>query len=312
MASQTLAEAAKLINNEIAQGVAEDIVTTNPIFNVLPFNPYAGQAIITNREATLGDAQFLAIDGTITAKAASTYVQSTFTATKIIGDAEMDGLVQAQSTSAGVDQLAIEVSAKAKSIGRQFQNGMAQGDGVSPNMHSLHTLCDPSQYTTASAGQALTFELLDELLDLVKAKDGVVDFIMMPGRTLRSYRTLVRSLGGVDEKIAFEMPNGQTLHVSSYMSVPIFQNDYLSTTETANGAALTGGTLTSVYAGCVDDGSNKIGVAGIHPESVPAGIVVEPIGAMETKDSQIVRVKQYTNFALFNRRGLARLTSINN
>ena len=37
-----------------------------------------------------------------------------------------------------------------------------------------------------------------------------------------------------------------------------------------------------------------------------------PIGASETKDQELVRVKWYTNFALFNRRGLARLPSINN
>ncbi len=53
-------------------------------------------------------------------------------------------------------------------------------------------------------------------------------------------------------------------------------------------------------------------MAGIHPIAVPAGVVVEPIGAMETKDTSIWRVKQYANFASFNRRGLARLTSINN
>jgi hypothetical protein len=62
----------------------------------------------------------------------------------------------------------------------------------------------------------------------------------------------------------------------------------------------------------VDDGTRSIGVSGIYPAGVPAGVQVEPIGAMENKDSQLVRVKQYANFVNFNRRGLARLTSINN
>jgi hypothetical protein len=312
MATQTLAEAKKFINDEIVSGVVEDVITTNPIWNVMPWTGYAGQAILVNREDTLGDAQHLAVGGTITAKAASTAVQTPFTAVTTIGDAEMNGLVQAQSLSGGVDQLMAEVSSKAKSVGRLLQTGIASGTGTSPQLHSVHTLTDASQYTTASAGQALSFELLDELLDLVKAKDGEVDFLMLPGRTLRSYRTLVRALGGINETMAFTMPNGRTRNVDIYNNIPMFQNDYLSVAETANGAALTGGALSSVYAGCFDDGTSKIGISMIHPEGVPVGIDVQQVGVAETKDETITRVKSYSNFTNFNRRGLARLTSINN
>lgn len=312
MATQTLVEAAKLINNEIVQGVAEDIITTNPFFSAIPFTGYEGQAIVINRENALGDAQHLAVGGTITAKAAATFTQVTFTAVTTIGDAEMNGLVQAQSSGAGVDQLAIEVSSKAKSVGRLLQTGIATGSGVSPQLNSLHTLVDASQFTTASAGQALSFALLDELLGLVKAKDGEVDWLLMPARTLRAYKVLVRALGGVNEVMTFTMPNGTTRTVSVYEGIPIFQNDFLSVVETANGAALAGGALTSVYAGVWDDGSQKVGVSMIHPIATPAGIVVENIGAAEAKDEQIVRVKAYANFAQFNRRSTARLTSINN
>ena len=312
MATQTLVEAAKLINNEIVQGVAEDIITTNPIWNAIPWTGYEGQALLVNRENALGDAQNLAIGGTITAKAAATFTRIPFSAVTVIGDAEMNGLVQAQSKGAGVDQLAIEVSSKAKSVGRLLQGGIATGTGSDPQLNSLHTLVDAAQYTTASAGQAISFALLDELLNLVKAKDGMVDWLMMPARTLRAYKVLVRALGGITEVMPFTMPNGTSRNVSVYEGIPIFQNDWLSVAETANGAALSGGALTSVYAGVWDDGSQKVGVSMIHPIATPAGIVVENIGAAEAKDETIVRVKTYANFASFNRRGVARLTSINN
>jgi hypothetical protein len=310
MATQTLAEASKLIQDDLIAGVAEDIFTTNPIYNVLPFMGYDGQGFIHNREDTLGDSQLLSVGGTITAKAPSTSSQQVFTSTKVIGDAEMDGLVKAQS-SGGVDLLANEISSKAKSVGRKIQAGIATGTGTLPELNSMHSLCDASQYTTASAGQDLSFELLDELLDLVKSKDGEVDFLVAPGVILRKYRALVRSLGGVTETIAFDMGDGRTRNIDVYNNIPFFQNDYLSTTETANGAALTGGNLASVYAGCVDDGTAKTGFAMIHPSSVPAGLQVEQVGVAETKDEEIVRVKAYVNAALFNRRGLARLTSLN-
>tara|TARA_R110002096_G_scaffold171144_2_gene343857 strand:- start:669 stop:1607 length:939 start_codon:yes stop_codon:yes gene_type:complete len=312
MATQTLAEAQKLIQNDLISGIVEDIITTNPIWQVMPWTGYTGQAIIVNREETLGDTQHLAVGGTITAKAASANVQNTYTAVTTIGDAELNGLVAAQSASAGVNQMAVEISSKAKSVGRKLQQGMATGTGTSPQLHSLDSLCDASQYTTASAGQALSFELLDELLDLIKAKDGEVDYLMMPARTVRSYRALVRALGGVNETIAFDMGNGRSRNIDVYNGIPVFQNDYLSVAETANGAALTGGALTSIYGGCFDDGSSKIGMSMLHPEGSAMGFDVAMVGEAETKDNTIARVKSYSNFVNFNRRGLARLPSINN
>lgn len=312
MTTQTLAEAQKLINNDLVSGVIEDVFTTSPVFGRIPWFGYDGQALLLNRENALGDAQHLAVGGTITAKAAATFTQTPVTAITIIGDAEMNGLVRAQSSSAGVDQLAIEVSSKSKSIGRLIQTGIATGTGVSPQMNSLHTQCDASQYTAASAGQALSLALIDQLLDKVKAKDGQVDWIMMPFRTLSSFKTLVRASGNAMEAKVLTMPDGTTRTMYMYEGIEIFQNDYLSIAETANGAALTGGALTSVYAGVWDDGSNRLGVGLIYPNGTPMGIAVEDIGASETKDERIVRVKSYVNFASFNRRGLARLTSINN
>ena len=310
MASQTLAEAKKLINNQIVVGVAEDIISLNPIFAMIPFDGYSGQAILANAQTTQGDSQVLAVDATITAKAQSASTTTTFTATKLIGDVEMDLLVQAQSESAGVDQIAIEVSSKAKSIARLFQAGMATGSGATPQMNSMHSMVDASQFTTASATQTLQFALLDELLDLVKSKDGQVDWIQMPARTMRSYKVLLRALGGVPADWVITLADGRT--TIAYESVPVFKNEFLSIAETANGALLTTGALTSVWAGNFDDGSRKVGVAGIFPASTPMGIDVQAVGAQEAKDSQILRVKWYTNFANFNRRGLARLPSISN
>ncbi len=312
MATQTLVEAAKLINNEIVAGVVEDIITINPVYAFLPFSGYEGQAIVVNREEALGDAGFYSVGTQITDKNPSTYEQYTFTSTKLIGDVEMDGLVQAQSESAGVDQTAVEISQKAKKIGRLFQQGMASGTGATPNMNSLHSLVDSEQYTAPSAGQPLSFKLLRDLLALVLAKDGEVDWILMHGRTINSLWSLYEAMGGSAPTMTMTLPNGATKDVLTFMNIPVFTNNYLSISETANGAAIAGGSLTSVWAGCFDDGSRKIGIAGIHPNSVPAGISVKRIGEREDYDSELYRLVMYTNFAVFNRRGIARLTSINN
>lgn len=136
--------------------------------------------------------------------------------------------------------------------------------------------------------------------------------MQMPARTLRSLKVLYRNLGGTMPTHVLTMPNGTNRTLYLYEDIPVFKNEYLSVVETANGAALSGGALTSVWGGCWDDGSQKVGLAGIHPAGVPAGIMVHPIGYKETKDEEIWRIKQYANVALFNRKGMARLTSISN
>jgi len=311
MSTQTLAELTKFVQDDLVRGVAEDIITVNPWFQFMPMDGYSGDGVTVNRENALGDAGLYSVGDSITHRTPSTATATTFTASKIIGQVDMDGLVQAQGSSDGVDMSAQEISSKSKTIGRTFQNQVAVGDGSSPNMNSLHSLCDSSQYTTASAGQALTFALIDELLDLVIAKDGEVDFIVAHRSMLRKYKALYRALGGAAPTDVITLPNGLKRTVLMYDGIPLFRNDYITITETANGAATTTGALTSLYAGCWDDGSRKLGVSAIYPEGVPAGIQVESVGTSETKDEVIHRIKWYVNFAQFNRRGLARLTSVN-
>ena len=307
MATQTMAEASKLINDQIVQGVVEDIISVNPIYDMLPFTGYEGQGIIVNREETLGDAGLYGVGDTITHKNPATFAQATFSAIKIIGDVEMDGLVQASSASAGVSQLAIEISSKAKSVARIFQQGMATGDGTGNNMNGLPILTDSEQTISAGDnGGNISFELLDALLDLVKAKDGQVDFIMMTARTIRSYKALLRALGGTPAEWVVKLPSGRT--TIAYEDIPIFKNEYLPTDETQGTAT----ECCSVYAGCFDDGDRRTGLSAIYPAATPVGIQTERIGKSQTKDEEVYRIKQYTNMAIFNRRGLARLKGVLN
>lgn len=309
MPTMTLTEFKKRTRDQLVAGIVEDIYTTNPIWNVLPWIGFAGSGISVNRENTIGDAQFLAIGGTITAKAASAVDQILFQPTTAIGDAEINDLQVAMSGSDINDVVATEISSKAKAVGRLMQNGIATGDGSDPNMNSLHSMIDSGQYVTQTAGGvALSFEKLDELVDKVKSKDGLVEWIMMNGRDIRAYRALCRAMNG---NASDEVRLGdRTIKMDAYEGIPIFQNDWLSITETDDGAALTGGALSSVYAGVWDDGTKKIGASMIYPQATTAGISVENIGAMETRDERIYRVKAYMNFAIFNRRGVARLTGV--
>lgn len=312
MATQTLAEASKFFQDELVRGVAMDIVTVNPLFQVLPFTSMVGSAITVNREDALGDSGLYNVGDTITDRSPGTYAQTTFSPTKLIGQIDMDELTQLMGENAGSDTAGREISGKAKSIGRLFQSQMANGDGVKPNMNSFHSLVDSGQFTTASGGRDLSFEGIDELLDLVLSKDGVVDFLMSHRTLLRAYKVLYRAMGGSEPTTTvFTLPDGTERRVLTYEGIPWFANDYLSTTETANGAALTGGNLTSLWAGAWDDGTRRVGLSAIYPEGSDAGIQVVPLGISEERDEQMWRLKQYVEFANFNRKALARHASLN-
>lgn len=305
MASVTLAESAKLSQDMLISGIIENVVTVYAFYDVLPFAEIEGNALAYNRENVLGDVQNLGVGGTITAKAAATFTQITTSLTTIIGDAEVNNLIQA--TRSGMnDQRAAQVASKAKSVGRSYANQLINGDGTSNTITGLLSLASAGQKTSPSTdGDALGFDLLDEVMDLVKDKGGQVDYLMMHSRTLRSYFALLRALGGANIGEVVTLPSGR--QVPGYRGTPIFRNDWIPTNQT-QGAT---NTCTSVIAGNLDDGSMTTGIAGLTAMG-DAGIRVAYIGESETKDESITRIKFYNGLALFSDLGLAVLPGITN
>lgn len=305
MASVTLAESAKLTQNELYAGIIETIVEVNPMYELLPFHDIHGNALAYNRENALGDVQFLGVDGTITAKNPATFSQVTSALTTLIGDAEVNGLIEATRSDLQ-DQTAIQIASKAKSLGRKFQQAMITGDGTADSFVGLMSLVPGSQtLTSPTNGQNLTFDLLDALIDQVKDKDGQVDYLMMPARTIRSYYALLRTLGGAGIGDVVQLPSGKKIPV--YRDIPILRNDFIPVNQVQG----TSTAATSIFAGTFDDGSQTHGLAGLTAQG-SAGIRVKYIGESETKDNSITRVKMYCGLALFSQLGIAMAPGVNN
>lgn len=306
MASVTLAESAKLSQDMLVAGVIENVITVNPFYDVLPFQSIEGNSLAYNRENALGASQWTGVGTTIAGgKAAATFTQVTTSLTTLVGDAEVNGLIQATRSNIN-DQKAAQVASKAKSIGRAFQDKMINGAGSSNEITGLLTLVASGQTKTgATNGSALSYDLLDETMDLVTDKDGQVDYMLMNARTIRSYYALLRALGGAGIGETITLPSGA--QVPTYRGVPIFRNDYLPINQTRG----TSSVCTSVMMGTLDDGSMSTGIAGLTA-SGNAGISIEEVGASETKDESITRVKFYNGLANFSEKGLAMLNGITN
>lgn len=306
MASVTLAESAKLALDDLVAGVIENVITVNRMYEMIPFDGISGNALAYNRENALGDVQVAGVDTTITAKAPATFTKVTSELTTIIGDAEVNGLIQATRSSDGNDQTAIQVASKAKSCGRKFQDMLINGTGASDEFEGLINLVASGQTLgNGTNGAALSFEKLDELMDTVTDKDGEVDYLTMHARTLRSFNALLRALGGASIGDVVTLPSGA--EVPAYRGVPIFRNDYIPTNQTKGGT--TG--CTTIFAGTLDDGSRTHGIAGLTATQA-AGIQVVDVGESEDSDEHIWRVKWYCGLALFSEKGLACADGITN
>lgn len=322
MSSVTLIESAKLAQNELVAGVIENIITVNQMYAVLPFDGIEGNSLKYNRENALGGVGLAGIgtvfdDATdrnpIPGEAAGQKAPATFTEvfsglTTISGDAEVNGLIAATRSGDGNNQTAVQIASKAKHCGRVYQHLLINGDDSQANQFDgLVNVVATGQTTTGATanGDALAFSYLDELMDLVTVKDGMVDYFTMHARTRRSYRTLLRALGGASVNEVVELPSGE--EVIAYSGVPIFRNDYVPINQTKGATS----TCTTLFAGTLDDGSRTNGLAGLTATEA-SGINVVDVGESETKDEHIWRVKWYAGLALFSEKGLAAFTGITN
>ena len=317
MPSVTLAESAKLAQDELVAGVIENIITVNQMFELLPFDGIDGNALAYNRENVLGSAGVAGvgsaidtavnpIDSSTNAKNAATFTFVTSTLTTILADAEVNGLIQATRSGDGNDQKAVQVASKAKHVGRIYQHMLINGTGSANQFNGLINLCASSQKVdTGANGGAISFQFLDELLDLVKDKSGQVDYIAMHARTIRSFKALLRTLGGASVNEVVELPSGA--RVMAYSGVPIFRNDWIPINQTKG----SGSNQTTIFAGTFDDGSRLHGISGLTAQTM-AGVNVVEVGEAENKDESITRLKWYCGLALFSELGLSCADGITN
>lgn len=301
MASVTLAEAAKLTQNMLVAGVIENIITVNQIFNVLPFEQISGNALAYNRELALGGAAFTPVGGSQAipagAKTAATFTPVTSVIRPIIGDANVDHFIQS-TMSDHTDQKAVQVASKAKSIGRKFQDTMVNGDtvGDANSWDGMKKLI-PAGRKIATTEVAYDFDVLDALISMITAKDGQVDFFMMNDVLIRKHFAKLRALGGATINDVITLPGGG--QVPAYRGVPLFRNDWVAITDEGAGVV-----HSSIYAGTFDDGSRKVGIAGLTSE-VNSGVFVTEVGEAEGSNDTITRVRFYCGMAIFSELGIA-------
>lgn len=287
-------EAEKLSENQLVRGVITEIIDRDDLFAVLPFTRVNGKAYVYNREGTLATATWLDPNDTIT-EDASTFVEVTTKLRILAGDVDVDKFLASTMSDAN-DQLAIQIAAKAKALGREFRKVLAQGDSAKENKQFDGVAKLVAENQKIDAGKkALTFSMLDELLDAVPLG---ADCIMMRSGTYRAYLSLLRATSGTNAPLVMMENFGRPM--LTHNGVPIIVNDYIALNDTSDGCPIFAMRLNEMD-----------GLHGLFGGS-NAGIVVENIGTVQNKDAIRTRLKWYCGLALKSTKSLAALKDVAN
>ena len=291
----TLAEAEKLSNDVLLQGIIETIVKDSPILQSLPFIQIVGNGLSYTPEKTLPTVDFYDVG--------DTWVESTpefekVTATlKIMGgDADVDNFLK--STRSNIQDLeAAVIEQKAKALRHEFEKQFLYGNNTtSPKQFDgLIKLIDTGTASDqliamAATGATLTLTKLDELIDAIKG--GKPDLLLMSRRSRRKLQSLARAAGS-----NLEVGEGKLGDfVQLYNGIPVAVSDWVLDTHNVTASledSYTSDADSTIYALSFGEGA----LVGL---SSPEMLQVERIGSLETKDANRTRVKWYVALALFS------------
>lgn len=291
----SLAEASKLSNDILLQGVVETIVKDSPVLQYMPFIEITGNGLTYNRENALPDIDFYDVGDTWN-ESTPTFTQITANLKIMGGDADVDNFLKA--TRSNIQDLeAAVIELKAKALTNKFEDTFIYGDSAvnAKQFDGLRKIIDTetpgSQVIAAGAsGASLTLAMLDELIDAVKG--GKPDMLLMNRRSRRKINALVRASGGMMETDRDKWGN----FVQYWDGILIGVNDWILDTHVVEDSvetATTGGDCSVVYAVQLGEGA----LCGL---TAPGHLTVEPVGALETKDATRTRIKWYCSMALFS------------
>lgn len=293
-------EAAKLSIEDKQRGVIEEIIDRDELFALLPFVKSKDKVYSYVREGELPQGDWYDPYEDIE-ESAATFKEVETRLKVLAGQVDMDNFTT-ETQSHLNDQIAIQLAAKAKALGRMFRKNLVAGDTDvnRKQFDGLRKLVTVEQTLEAGAnGNSISYAALDELKDMVKLG---ADCIMMRSGTWRAIRELNRLHGGNTAETVmiknFGMP------VKCYDGMPIIINDFIPNDEVQGSATAT----TSVYALRLNEADGFHGLYG----GPSAGIRVDDLGFLEKRDAHRWRLKWYCGSALKATHSLARLKGITN
>ncbi|MFE0060940.1 major capsid protein [Streptomyces sp. NPDC059003] len=309
--SLTLAESAKLSQDDLRRGVIETFVQESPILDRLPLIDVAGNAYRYNEESSLPGVSFRAVN--------EAYPESTGAVNQRIetlailgGDADVDKFI-VQTRGNLNDQRAIQTVMKVKAASIHFADQFFNGDtAVNPKgFDGLRKRLLGSQVLDAKGVGPVTngydfFDALDALTAQVRGINGSNGALYMNAEIRAKIVSGFRRLGG-SELLPAEIAGKRAV---AWNGIPLLDaGQKLDGTDVLPLTTGTGGKQTGdIYAVRFGSSEADAAVSGL----TNGGIQVTDLGESHDKPVYRTRIDFYCGLALFGGKAAARLTGAMN
>jgi hypothetical protein len=310
----TLAEAAKLSEDDLQRGVIETFVQESPVLDRIPLLEIEGNAYAYNEEAGLPGVEFRAVN--------AAYAESTGTVNpkseKLVilgGDADVDTFI-VQTRGNLNDQRAVQTAMKVKAASYKYQDAFINGDtAVDANsFDGLKKRLTGAQVVDAGAAGlgpvAGGHDFFDRLDALIAAVRGGPDALYANRAIIAKIMSSARRLGGSD--FLNEELTGK--RVPTYNGIPLLDigakadgTDIIPLTEPSGDATPTNDT-SSIYAVRFGEDEGDQAVSGL----TNGGVQVKDLGEIDAKPVFRTRIEFFTGLGVFGGKAAARLIHVDN
>ena len=301
----SLAEAAKLSQDDLQRGVLETFVQESVVLDRLPFLTIQGNAYAYNQEESLPGVAFRSVNegydpstGTVNQKTETLYILG--------GDADVDTFIQ-QTRGDLNNQRAIQTAMKVKAASYQFQDSFINGDhdanakefdGLAKRLTGSQVLTADAPATKAAAG-----DFLDIMDELVAAVQGDPDVIYANRKFIARLKAMGREVGGV-EMVQADLNGKRTVMWNGIPVVDLGQkpngDDIIPLDEG------TGEDETSLYAVRFGANEHDRGVTGL----TNGGVQVRDLGELDSHPAYRTRIEFFCGLAVFGGKAAARLQGV--
>ena len=325
--SNTITEYEYLGTDTMKQGIADVLAVESELLRVLPFMTIMGNSYKYNYLTTRSSNQWVQPGATIT-ESTPVWEQRSTDLTILIGDADVDQFAQATNNQHNCK--ASVIAQKARDIAYDFEIAAIMGTTTTnadadetKGLMLLTAECESKTATdwdapnndqlivgAASASAALSLDLLDEMIDLIRGKPEV---LFMNKRMRRKLTSLARAAGSNLEHDRDQLG----FLTTNYGEARIILNDYIPdnlTDPSSSVVTLTSYDPTTTSAAGYDTSAiwaAKLGDDGLSGV-MNGGLQTEEVGIVQNKDALRTRIKWYCGLANFHKLSLACITGLTN
>jgi hypothetical protein len=285
--------------------VIDHLVKDDPVLQRLQFETLVGNSDTYVKISSRGGGIDVREVGDTWTESTLAVTSDTVTLKVLGGDADIDNFLK-ETRSNKIDLRGEVINSKVADLKDYFNYLFYYGTAYNSNAYSgMHQLMTDTTYNTVHEGSTATGSLLN-IANLRTALDMIRGF--KPDMIVMS-RLMRRSLATYFDSVGDKMPsviNKFGMMVPSFDGIEIDPSDFISDTETISSdafAARTGGACSSIFILTFD----PLGACGVQG---PSGLQVKPLGDLETKDAERVRIRWPVAIKMKHLRSCAKLDGV--